>query len=220
MREAERRGELKTPEKQASELDAFKETPPARTISVGPVGSDQVVTTGDENSKLDLQLGFVFISHMHQQFFRTDEALSALYAAMNRHVKDKVTVVVSYRSKSHRGWVRAELAQSALKKEVGSVETGLVVDVLTPLTVALSDYRNWVWTNRDLRIANFNVALVLKSGKAECRFTVTGDVFPLDGSELSPCVETAGQEFCGEITDGVLRFPADAQGALAPCFAL
>ena len=93
-----------------------------------------------------------------------------------------------------------------------------MIEALTPVTKALSDYRNWVWSNRDIRIGNFNVALVLNAGKAACKFTVTGDVFPPDGSELSPCVATAGKEFCGEITDGVLRFPAETQGAIAACF--
>lgn len=219
MRDVRGRDKSELVEPVSAGTEAKQTLQPVRTISVGPLVADRVDQGGNGESGLDLQLGFVSLSHMHQEFFRTDEPLSALYAAMERHVKDKVTVVVSYRSQFPRGWVHAELRPSALKKGVGSLDKGLVLDALIPLTTALSDYRNWVWSNRDIRIGNFNVALILKSEEAECSFTVTGDLFPPDGSKLSPCVETAGQEYCGEITDGVLRFPVAAQGALAACFA-
>ena len=171
--------------------------------------------TGDEAEPVKLVLEFEGLGALHKSFFADDRVTSALQKRLQGHVSGAVGFVVSYDSRKGRGRIRIQAEAPQFVMPLGEAAS-LDLRAAVPLTQTVAFYRDWVASNFDFRVQNFDVSLEVTRGSAVCTFEPAGAP-PPDGSEINPCFVASGEEVCGTLEDMVLSVPAAHHEAVGRC---
>ena len=174
----------------------------------------EVAPTGLPEGRVELNVDYVGVGRMHRSFFGDTRLLEGLGDSLSGKIRSPATMQVTV--DGGRGEIALLVESDSLGRNPisspGEVELGL----LTPLTVALADYRQEVAGAFDFRVESFEVRVAMVGGQEWCSLIAEG-AHPPNGEQLSPCMKVGEEELCGVERGGRLRFTADVASRVEAC---
>lgn len=209
--ETERKAEVK----RAAEAELVEKIGAPTSSAPVPVATGVPAPAAGE--ALPVLLGWDHIGKLHQTFFRDAGATARLATDLAPHLNGAPRVLISYDDPKVQGFIVLELGAGSLKQSLKVTDTTVVLQDLSPLTTALSTYRDAIGLRYDLRIANFQVVLGMENAGITCRFSPV-KTSPNNGGVVSPCIVLGGAPICGEPTDSAaVSFPEPTMKRLKLC---
>lgn len=200
-----------------------EQEPAAPAADVQPLSTEieadfpgQEAESGVEAQPVVLVLEFEGLGALHKSFFTDERVTSELQKRLLGHVNGAVGLVVSYDSGRGLGSIRIQAESDQFTRPLGGPEA-VDLESAVPLTKTVAFYRDWVASNFDFRVQNFDVSLELTRGSNVCTFKPEGAP-PPDGTQISPCFMAGSEEVCGTVADMVLSVPAAHRKAVGRCF--
>ena len=184
-------------------------TPPG--VEVAPAPAPVAAPVGEP---IELRFAWSNISALHRNVLLAADAKALLGRGLGGLVvAPPAPIRISYDAVAVRGEI-ALVVESAAAITVAPrfSEGGVELSPLAPITRALVAYRQRVG-RMDMRFHNFRAAVWVGGCRLEA-----AEQRPYDGGVLSPCVEVAGAEVCGEAEAGGVRLPAPVLEGLRRCF--
>ena len=181
------------------------------------IEADFPVQDGDvgEAAPVSLVLEFEGLGALHKSFFADERVTAALQKRLQGHVSGAIGFIVSYDSRRGQGRIRIQAEADQFVLPLGEASS-LDLKAAVPLTETVAFYRDWVASNFDFRVQNFDVSLEVTRGSTVCSFEPAGAP-PPDGTEINPCFVASGEEVCGTLDDMVLSIPAAHHEAVGRC---
>ena len=164
---------------------------------------------------MKLYVEFDGIGALHKSFFADERVTAELQQRLRGHVDGAVGIIVGFDTRRAQGSIRIQVEPNRLTAEIGS-SSSLNLNAVVPLTKTAAFYREWVASNFDFRVQNFEVGLDVTSGRHVCAFGLTGPP-PPDGTQIAPCFTVDGMEVCGDLRGSRLTIPAAHRESLGRC---
>lgn len=152
-----------------------------------------------------VELQYVGVGELHQRWFGDTDIVTMLSKELGACMSGRAVVRMSWDEPTKTGGIWLLLAGDQLTCRPSG---GIPLDLgpMTPLSKALTAYRDQVAGRFDFRVASFKVGLEVLEKTHLCRLRVGGQ-FPPDGSTFDGCVDMGGEERCvTEAKEGTTRF--------------
>ena len=169
----------------------------------------------EEAPPVKLFIEFDGIGALHKSFFMDERVTAQLQQRLRGHVDGAVGILVGFNHRSGRGNIRIQVSPERLTVPLGQ-KTLLDLNSVVPLTKTAAFYRDWVASNFDFRVLNFDVGLDVTPNRTVCAFELDGAP-PPDGSKLAPCFTVDGAEVCGNLQDMKLSISPAHHEAVGRC---
>lgn len=131
------------------------------------------------------------VSSLYRGFFSDRDALVALGGDLGECVSQGVSLLVAYDTEKRHGRITVSVPRRALVCVPRATDLVLDVSVLTPISRALARYRDSLSEKYDIRIASFEVGILVIGSEGSCRFVAQGG-YPPSGNQFSPCIGVDG----------------------------
>ena len=184
---------------------------PAAPVPVAPPSTGNPVLTIESAN----------LSPLYRGFFADRAAGDALARAAAPCVGDDVRVLIGYDNEARVGRMVLFVPASVDACRPVQTDTGWDLSPMTPLSIALANYRDALSGLYDMRIGSFEVHVNIASSSGnQCTVRAQG-THPPDGTGFSPCVDLDGTAHCGDLAaanPAVITFGAGDRSALRSCF--
>lgn len=158
-------------------------------LVVGEAGEGQT----DAGGPVPVELQYDGVGELHQRWFGDTAIVTQLAKDLGACMKDRAVVRMSWSEEERKGgiWLLIQGDQLTCRPPPGSVDLTSV----TPLTTALTRYRDQVAGRFDFRVASFAVGVEVLQRRHLCRLRAGGQ-FPPDGSTFDACIDMGGEIRC------------------------
>lgn len=150
------------------------------------VGSTQAIRVTPE---------WTSISKLYRGFFSDPEALTQLGSDLGICLSQGVSLLIAYDTPKRQGRLTLSIPSRALRCMPRLTARAFDLSTLTPVSRALAQYRDRVSEKYDIRIASFEISVLLLGTGGTCQLVPMGD-YPPSGTIFGPCIGVGGTH-CG-----------------------
>ncbi|MCB9760939.1 MAG: hypothetical protein H6739_13960 [Alphaproteobacteria bacterium] len=157
------------------------------------------------------------IGPLYKNFFSNQAALTELSYGLEPHLNGPVQLKIRYDSQEFVGGIRVQVPPDGLKAPLRMDDGAVDLAALAPITTAMATYRDAIAGNYDVRVQSFHIGLDFFRGPVYCGVGIGGG-HPPDGTVVSPCLSVNGNEVCGTLEGGLVRYPKEEWKRIRGCF--